>query len=59
MTTKDYRGRAQSPRSRNSPSADDKNLEGCLPGPSTSPQIRETPRQESVAIWVRMTLSAK
>ena len=44
--TKDYRGRAQSPRSRNSPSADDKNLEGCLLGPSTSPQICETPRQE-------------
>ena len=44
--TKDYRGHAQSPHSRNSPSADDKNLEGCLPGPSTSPQIRETPRQE-------------
>ena len=46
MTTKDYRGRAQSPCSRNSPSADDKNLEGCFPEPSTSPQIRETPRQE-------------
>ena len=46
MTTQDYRGCAQSPHSRNSPSADDKNLEGCLPGPSTSPQIRQTPRQE-------------
>ena len=45
--TKDYRGHAQSPHSRNSPSTDDKNLEGCFPGPSTSPQIRETPRQES------------
>ena len=44
--TKDYQGRARSPHSRNSPSADDKNLEGCFPGPSTSPQIRETPRQE-------------
>ena len=47
MTTKDYRGRAQSPHNRNLPSTDDKNLEGCFPGPSTSPQIRETPRQES------------
>ena len=46
-TTKDYRGRAQSPHSRNTPSTDDKNLEGCFPGSSTSPQIRETPRQES------------
>ena len=46
MTTKDYQGHAQSPHSRNSPSADDKNLEGCFPGPSTSPQICETPRQE-------------
>ena len=45
--TKDYRGCARSPHSRNSPSTDDKNLEGCFPGPSTSPQIRETPRQES------------
>ena len=44
--TKDYQGHAGSPRSRNSPSTDDKNLEGCFPGPSTSPQIRETPRQE-------------
>ena len=47
MMTKDYRGCAQSPHSRNSPSTDDKNLEGCFPGPSTSPQIHETPRQES------------
>ena len=46
MTTKDYRGCARSPCSRNSPSTDDKNLEGCFPGPSTSPQICETPRQE-------------
>ena len=45
--TKDYRGHARSPHSRNSPSTDDKNLEGCFPGPSTSPQICETPRQES------------
>ena len=44
--TKDYQGHARSPHSRNSPSTDDKNLEGCFPGPSTSPQIRETPRQE-------------
>ena len=46
MTTKDYRGCARSPCSRNPPSADDKNLEGRLPGPSTSPQIRKTPGQE-------------
>ena len=46
MMTKDYRRCAQSPLSRNSPSVDDKNLEGCFPGPSTSPQICETPRQE-------------
>ena len=44
--TKDYRGHAQSPHGRNSPSTDDKNLEGCFPGPSTSPQICKTPRQE-------------
>ena len=44
--TKDYRGHARSPCSRNPPSADDKNLEGRLPGPSTSPQIRQTPGQE-------------
>ena len=44
--TKDYRGCARSPCSRNPPSADDKNLEGRLPRPSTSPQIRETLRQE-------------
>ena len=44
--TKDYRGRARSPYSRNPPSADDKNLGGHLPGPSTSLQICETPRQE-------------
>ena len=43
-TTKDYRGRARSPHSRNSPSTDDKNLEGCFPGPSASPQICKTPR---------------
>ena len=47
MTTKDYQGCAQSPCSRNSSSTDDKNLEGCFPGPSTSPQVCETPRQES------------
>ena len=46
MTTKDYRRCAQSPCSRDSPSTDDKNLEGCFPGPSTSPQVCETPRQE-------------
>ena len=46
MTTKDYRGHARSPCSRNPSSADDKNLEGCLPRPSTSPQICETLRQE-------------
>ena len=44
--TEDYRGHARSPYSRNPPSADDKNLEGRLPGPSTSPQIRKTPGQE-------------
>ena len=44
--TKDYRGCARSPYSRNSPSTDDKNLEGCFPGPSTSPQVHETPRKE-------------
>ena len=44
--TKDYRGCARSPCSRNRPSADDKNLEGRLPGPSTSPQICQTPGQE-------------
>ena len=46
MTTKDYRRGAQSPCSRDSPSADDKNLKGRFPGPSTSPQIHKTPRQK-------------
>ena len=45
-TTKDYRGHARSPCSRNPPSADDKNLEGHLSGPSTGPQICQTPGQE-------------
>ena len=44
--TKDYRGHARSPCSRNPPSADDKNLEGRLSGPSTGPQICQTPGQE-------------
>ena len=44
--TKDYRGHARSPCRGNPPSADDKNLEGCLSGPSTGPQIRQTPGQE-------------
>ena len=46
MTAKDYRGLAQSPCSRNTSSTDDRNLEGCFPGPSSGPQICETPRQE-------------
>ena len=44
--TKDYRGRARSPCSRKTSSTDDKNLEGCFPGPSSSPQICKTPQQE-------------
>ena len=44
--TKDYRRCARSPCSRNPPSADDKNLEGRLPGPSIGPQICQTPGQE-------------
>ena len=32
--------------SGNPPSADNKNLEGRFPGPSTGPQIRQTPGQE-------------
>ena len=46
MTTKDYRGHARSPCSRNTSSTDDKNLEGCFSRPSSGPQICETPRQE-------------
>ena len=46
MTTKDYRRHAQSPCSGNTSSTDDKNLEGCFSGPSSGPQICETPRQE-------------
>ena len=45
-TTKDYRGHARGPCSGNPPSADDKNLEGRLPGPSACPQICQTPGQE-------------
>ena len=44
--TEDYRGHARGPCSRNPPSADDKNLEGRLPRPSTGPQIRQAPGQE-------------
>ena len=44
--TKDYRGHARSHCNRNPPSADDKNLEGRLLGPSTGPQIHQTPGQE-------------
>ena len=44
--TKDYRRGTRGPCSRDSPSADDKNLEGHFPGPQTSPQICKTPRQE-------------
>ena len=46
MTTKDYRGQTRSPCSRNTSSADDKNLEGCFPGPSGGSQVCEAPRQE-------------
>ena len=45
-TTKDYRGYARGPCSGNPPSADDENPEGHLPGPSTGPQICQTPGQE-------------
>ena len=44
--TEDYRGHARGPCSGNPPSADDKNLEGHLPRPSTGPQIRQAPGQE-------------
>ena len=44
--TKDYRGQTRSPCSRNTSSADDKNLEGCFPGPSGGSQVCEIPRQE-------------
>ena len=44
--TKDYRGYARGPCSGNPPSADDKNLERHLPGPSTGPQICQTLGQE-------------
>ena len=43
--TKDYRRSAQGPCSQDPPGTDE-NLEGHFPGPSTSPQIRKTPRQE-------------
>ena len=46
MTTEDYRGLTRSPYSRNTPSTNDQNLEGCLPGPSSSPQVCEASRQE-------------
>ena len=44
--TKDYRGHTLSPCSRNTSSADDKNLEGRLSRPSAGPQICKTPGQE-------------
>ena len=40
-TTKDYRGQTRSPCSRNTSSADDRNLEGCFPGPSSGSQVCE------------------
>ena len=43
---RDYRGQTRSPCSRNTSSADDKNLEGCFPGPSGGSQVCEAPRQE-------------
>ena len=46
MTTKDYRGQTRSPCSRSTSSADDKNLEGCFPGPPSGSQICKTPGQE-------------
>ena len=46
MMAEDYRGLTRSPCSRNTPSTDDQNLEGCFPGPSSSPQVCEAPRQE-------------
>ena len=46
MMTKDYRGQTRSPCSRNTSSADDKNLEGHFPGPSGGSQVCEAPRQE-------------
>ena len=45
-TMEDYRGHTRGPCSRNSPSADDKNLERCLPRPPTGPQIRQASGQE-------------
>ena len=33
-------------RAAETPSTDDQNLEGCFPGPSSSPQICKAPRQE-------------
>ena len=47
MTTEDYRGCTQTPRSRNSPGTNDQNPEGYFPGPSDSAQICETLGQES------------
>ena len=44
--TKDYRGHTRSPCGRNTSSADDKNLEGCISGPSGGPQVCEAPRQK-------------
>ena len=38
-----HRGLTPSPCSRNTPSTDDQNLEGCFPGPSSSPQVCEAP----------------
>ena len=47
--TKDYQGCVQSLLSKNPTSTDDKDFEGCFPGPSDSPQIHEAPRQESAS----------
>ena len=47
MTTADYRGHARGTLSRDPPGTDDKDSEGCFPGPSDGAQIHKTPGQES------------
>ena len=55
VTTQDYRGGARTARSRNSPSADDQNLERCFPGPSTSPQVCKTSGQKGAGRFFCIT----
>ena len=55
MTTEDYRRCTQTSCSRDPPSTNDKDPEGCFPGPSNGIQIGETLGQENSGRFVCAT----